>query len=219
MFIVGTVNKNAFKYLGLNLEEKESSIDITQKEYIEQIQSTTNEKSKTIHDKLDQIEVRKLRTLTGQLNWIVTQTRPDLLYECCDLLGKIKYATIEDAKRANKVLKKLKEENISVKVNTIESFVDTKFLVFHDASFANMAGSGSKGGYVIFLSDVFANKVTPIAWQPHRLKRVVNSTIGVETMALIEASGKAYCLRCMISEIVPSFSVPIVLRIAKHCTM
>ena len=44
MFIVGTVNKNAFKYLGLNLEEKESSIDITQKEYIEQIQPMTNEK-------------------------------------------------------------------------------------------------------------------------------------------------------------------------------
>ena len=163
--------------------------------------------------------MRNLRTLTGQLNWIVTQTRPDLLYECCDLLGKIKYATIEDAKRANKVLKKLQEENISVKVNTIESFVDTKFLVFHDASFANMARSGSQGGYVIFLSDIFANKVTPIAWQSHRLKRVVNSTIGVETMALIEASGKAYCLQCMISEIVPSFSVPIVLRIAKHCTM
>ena len=137
----------------------------------------TYEKSKTKHDKLDQIEVPNLRTLIGQLNWIATQTRPDLLYECCDLLGKIKYATIEDAKRANKVLKKLKEENISVEVNTIESFVDTKLLVFHDASFANMAGSGSQGGYVIFLSDVFANKVTPIAWQSHRLKRVVNSTI------------------------------------------
>ena len=211
VFIVGTVNKYAFKYLGLNLKEKESSIDISQKEYIEQIQPMTYEKSKTKHDKLDQIEVRNLRTLIGQLNWIATQTRPDLLYECCDLLGKIKYATIEDAKRANKVLKKLKEENISVKVNTIESFVDTKLLVFHDASFANMAGSGSQGGYVIFLSDVFANKVTPIAWQSHRLKRVVNSTIGAETMALIEASGKAYWLRCMISEIVPSFSVPI------HC--
>ena len=147
VFIVGTVNKYAFKYLGLNLKEKESSIDISQKEYIEQIQPMTYEKSKTN----------------------------------------------------------------SVKVNTIESFVDTKLLVFHDASFANMAGSGSQGGYVIFLSDVFANKVTPIAWQSHGLKRVVNSTIGAQTMALIEASGKAYWLRCMISEIVPSFSVPI------HC--
>ena len=205
-----------FTYLGL--EEKVSSIDISQKEYTEQIQPMTYEKSETKHDKLDQIEVCNLCTLIGQLSRIATQTRPDLLYEC--KIGKIKYATIKDAKRANKVLKKLKEENISVKVNTIESFVDTKLLVFHDASFANMAGSGSQGGYFIFLNDVFANKVTPIAWQSHRLKRVVNSTIGAKTMALIEASGKTYWLQCMIIEIVPSFSVPIYfLRIAKHCTV
>ena len=46
VFIVGTVNKYAFKYLGLNLKEKESSIDISQKEYIEQIQPMTYEKIK-----------------------------------------------------------------------------------------------------------------------------------------------------------------------------
>ena len=72
-----------------------------------------------------------------------------------------------------------------------DNLVDSKLLVFCDASFANMSKGGSQGGYIIFLSDAFGNKINPIAWQSHRIKRIVNSTLTAEAMELIEASEKS----------------------------
>ena len=45
---------------------------------------------------------------------------------------------------------------------------------------------------IIFWSDTFGNSINPIAWQSHRIKRIVNSTLAAEAIALTEASGKAY---------------------------
>ena len=50
----------------------------------------------------------------------------------------------------------------------------------------------------------------PIACQSHRIKRIVNSTLAAETMALIEASQKAYWIRCIINEIFPTITIPVI---------
>ena len=55
-------------------------------------------------------------------------------------------------------MKKLKK---TLKKNNI---ADSKLLVFCDALFANIAGGGSQGGYIIFWSDVFRNNMNLIAW-------------------------------------------------------
>ena len=53
-------------------------------------------------------QIHNLCALIGQFNWLATQTRPDILFKYCDLLGKIKSATIDGAKRANKLANKIK---------------------------------------------------------------------------------------------------------------
>ena len=68
-------------------------------------------------------------------------------FECCDLLGKIKSPTTDDAKRANKSVNKIKSEEIVVTLKKEDNLVDSKLLVFCDDSFANMSGGGSKEGY------------------------------------------------------------------------
>ena len=44
----------------------------------------------------------------GQLNWLASQSRPDILFDICQLSTKLGKANYHDAHRANKVLKKLK---------------------------------------------------------------------------------------------------------------
>ena len=88
--------------------------------------------------------------LTGQFYWSATQTRPDILFECCDLLGKTKSPTIDDAKRANKLVTKTKNKKIVETLKKEDNLVGSKLHVFCGASFANKAGRGSQGGYVIF---------------------------------------------------------------------
>ena len=90
------------------------------------------------------------------------------------------------------------------------NLADSKLLVFCDASFANMSGGGSQGGYIIFWSDAFENNINPIAWQSHRIKRIVNSTLAEEAMALIIASGKAYWIRCIINKIFATIAIPVI---------
>ena len=67
--------------------------------------------------------------LTGQFNWLAMQTRPDILFECCNLLGKIKSPTIDDAKRANKLVNKIKNEEIVVTLKKEDNLADSKLLV------------------------------------------------------------------------------------------
>ena len=155
-------------------------------------------------------QIHNLRALIGQFNWLATQTRPDILFESCDLLGKIKSPTIDDAKRANKLVNKIKSEERVMTLKKDDNLADSKLFVFRDPSFANMSGGGSQGGYIIFWSDAFGNNINPIAWQSHRIKRIVNSTLAAEAMALIKALGKAYWIRCIINKIFPTIAIPVI---------
>ena len=86
-----------------------------------------------------------------------------------------------------------------------DNLADSKLLVFCDASFANMEGGGFQGGYIIFWFDAFRNNINPIAWQSHRVKRIVSSTVAAEAMAFIEA----FWIRCIINGIFPTTVIPV----------
>ena len=81
------------------------------------------------NDLLNETEIHNLRALIGQFNWLAMQTRPDILFECCNLLRKIKNPTIDDAKRANKLVNKIKNEEIFVTLRKEDNLADSKLLV------------------------------------------------------------------------------------------
>ena len=110
IFGIGSINKKTFQYLGLDLEEGDSSIVISQSNYADSIEKLDGKKDK--NNLLNETEIHSLRAFIGQFNWLATQTRSDILFECYDLLGKIKSSTIDDAKRANKLVNKMKSEEI-----------------------------------------------------------------------------------------------------------
>ena len=65
---------------------------------------------------------------------------------------------------------------------------------------------------MIFLSDPLCQSVSLLAWQSRKVKRIVNSTLAAEALQMVDAAGKAYWLRCLLEEIIPTkIHVPI------HC--
>ena len=216
IFEIGSVNMKAFRYLGLDLKEGDSSIAVSQSNYVDSIKHLKLEGKKYKNYLLNRTEIHSIRVLIGQFNWLISQTRPDILFECCNLLGKIKIPTIYNAKRANKLDNKIKSEEIVVTLKKEDNLASSKLLVFCDASFANVGGGGSQGGYVIFWSDAFGNNINPIAWQSHRIKRIVNNTLAVEAMVLIAASGKAFWIRCIIKKIFSTIAVPVIWLTDSH---
>ena len=64
---------------------------------------------------LDKSEVRKLKGLIGQLQWVAKLSRPDIAFDVCELSTRVKEATTTDMKRANKIVLKIQSEPCTVR--------------------------------------------------------------------------------------------------------
>ncbi|XP_066911985.1 uncharacterized protein [Clytia hemisphaerica] len=201
-FEIGTEETGSFKYLGLNITQTKNGIQIEQTRYCQSIKPipVSKERKTQRNLPLGSGETKQLRMLVGQMNWAATQTRPDILFDCCELASKMKNATVADILDANKVLKKL-QNDVMIKLPPLKDINHLKFVVHSDASYANLNDGGSQGGYIILLSDDISKKLSPIAWQSKRIKRVVKSTLAAEMLALVEAAESCYWLQSILNEV------------------
>ena len=71
-------------------------------------------------DRMNDIDVKEYRALTGQLAWAAEMTRPDLCFDARELSTRNKEATYSDVKKANKVLKKAQKETPSEKKTVLQ---------------------------------------------------------------------------------------------------
>ena len=76
---------------------------------------------------------------------------------------------------------------------------DIRLEVFTDAAFGNLHDGGSRGGYLIFVSDGLRS--APLDWSSHRLKRVARSTLAAEAQALLDGISGAMYYRQLLMEI------------------
>ena len=117
IYEIRTEHVNSFKYLGLNIKQNKSAIMIDQVAYIQNISPIHigKERLSQKQDSVSNEELKSLRILIGQLNWVATQTRPDLLFGCCELMSFTKNAKVEDLIKANKLLKQAHEKDVVLK--------------------------------------------------------------------------------------------------------
>ena len=80
-------------------------------------------------------------------------------------------------------------------------------VICSDASFANVGGTESQGGHIIYITDG-KSLGFPLAWQSHRLKRVVKSTHAAETLAMVDAAETAVFLRMSVLELLSMTNIP-----------
>ena len=145
-------------------------------------------------------EITQLKMLAGQLNWIASQSRPDMCYAACAVGTSVKECTVEDICQANKFIKDAKSVEVSLQFPMLQDLSKVKLISFSDASFANLRGGGSQGGFLVFLQGC-NDKYALISWQSKKLKRVVKSTIAAETLALQDAAESCFMLRSQICEL------------------
>ena len=126
-------------------------------------------------------------SLVGQLNWLGTQTRPDISFDVCELSTVLNAATVDDVLRVNKVVKKVKRRRVTLQFQPLDCADGFTIECYGDASFGNLPEGGSQGGLVIFLVDSHGVKC-PLAWQSKKVRRVVKSALAAETLALLDAA-------------------------------
>ena len=204
-FNISREHQEHFTYVGLKIEQDQDQINLHQKNYIDEIRSVQTDETLGSDPcrEISEKEKKDLRSAIGQLNWISTQTRPDIAYDVCQASVSYKRATLKDIKHLNKVIRRAKDQEV---VLTFDKKIGTKMddcsiICYADASFKNLSDGGSQGGFLIFLYNENTNCLIPIQWQSKRIKRIVRSALAAECLALQDGVDAAYLIRELIKEI------------------
>ena len=148
-FRVSAESEGSFKYIGLQISQNNQCITVSQSDYLEDIQPIVGIESSEIP--LDPEELRALKSIAGSLNWISSHSRPDVSYDVCEVNKSIKDATHKDLFTANKGIRKAKSQNTKLEFPNLGNIEEARIVGYADASFKNLKGGASQGGYLIFL--------------------------------------------------------------------
>ena len=200
VFQISKEDANAFKYVGIEIQQVTGGIHMSQIQYTRELQEIKikAERKKNRQLAVTDEERQELRSVIGQLSWLSIQTRPDLSYDVCEISNSYKEAIVETLAKANKVIRRAKMKEISLFFPRM-NLNNIKLVVYTDASHANLPDAGSQGG--IYLEVVSGEKRAPLFWQSKRIRRVVKSSMAAETLALIEGIESAILMRNLLSEI------------------
>ena len=204
VFNIGLEETGCMKYLGLKVEQIPEHISLAITAYSKDLEEIdTSNLGSDKNRPLDQQEITLLRSKIGQLNWISSQSRPDLAYDSCIASNSTRKPTVGDIQLMNKIVRKSGGQNIQLLFPTSLKIKSCQIVAFCDASHANLPDRGSQGGFIIFLIDKIGT-YCPISWQSKRIKRVVNSTLAAECLAAVETAESCLLLQSTLCDILNS---------------
>lgn len=162
-FQVGLEEDKGFSYTGIEALSVEDEIQEQQWMYIKNLQ--------TIH--VDP-------TRATQQDAPLTDTEYDMLKSI--LATSTKHAAVKTLHCANKLIRELKSDEVTLRFWYLGKDSSLKPMVFSDSSMGNLPDGGTQGGHLIMLMGQIG-RFSPICWQSKRIRRVVRSTLAGETLA------------------------------------
>ena len=202
-FQISSEETALFRYVGIQIQQCSTGIYLSQEKYSKELEEIkiVKDDSNDQNRPLSPTEVKDLRRAIGRLNWLSTQTRPDLSYDVCELSSKIKDATTSTLNDVNRVIKKAKHRSSCMffpKMNLNSLSINC----YADASHGNLSDGGSQGG--IYTEIIDGSNTCAIEWQSKRIRRVAKSTMSAETMAMVDAVDSACYIKEVVKEILPN---------------
>ena len=201
-FQIGSCKESKFKYIGWNFDQKENGTIIDQNDYQEKILEIklAPQRENQRQCNLSEHEKKQYQELLGQLQWISSQTRPDIRFNVLECSTRSNSPQVDDVLKLNRVVKKLKKRTTQLFFPTLTHDISKlKLYVFSDASLCNLPDKVfSTHAHVIFL--VSDQDASPLSWCSKKIKRVVNDILSAECMALGHAIDEAMMLRNSILE-------------------
>ena len=210
-FHISREERNAFKYLGVELKQVPDGIILAQHDYLKSMNDELLPKE-DMKDKsrlASKEEQRMFRKGIGQLGWITSISKPEGAFMYCLLSTVQSRPKIEDFVRYKKIVRELKNCDSAIMFRKMD-LMSIQLSVFSDASFANLEGGGSQLGYIIFITDKHGTSA-PITWASKKAKRVARSTLTAETLSAVEAVDNALCSKTILEETLRKKIPPITL--------
>ena len=198
IFEIGRKCSTPLVFLGLSINQTEGGITMNQDDYINTLEEVKLNDSKNNDRILNKEEHKQYRRLCGSLNWVSTQTRPDISFDVAMITANVSAPTVKNMKLANKVVRNVKSTSYEITFCKLQ--LPFHLSVYCDASYGNLPNGGSQGGQIIFLSDE-NGLLSPITWTSKKVRRVCRSTISAETMSMLDAVDSSIWIGHILQEI------------------
>ena len=152
--VVGSTEKgDVFKYVGLNITQLNGEISLDQQRYIDSIKAITSDEFEKFGDNqedenlLNEIGQSFFKAKVGALNWLSTQTRPDISYDVMEFSTCYNKVTFRNLKDLNKCIKRIKQEDVKILFPKLDMNIEEwKLIIYGDGAFANLPDKTSSGG-------------------------------------------------------------------------
>jgi hypothetical protein len=212
-FKISREDMNAFKYVGINIDQGPGSISMDQRDYLESMKAellpkeTTKDTLRFVSDD----EKKIFKQGIGQLGWLAGVSKPEAAFTFCMLSTVQSKPQVADFIKYKKIVRDLKNYDSWLTISKL-NLDEAQIAVFSDASFANLSGGASQLGYIVFLHDNAGNCV-PLTWASKKAKRVARSTLTAETLAAVEAVDVAFVSQRVLAEVLVRGAPPIMLYV------
>ena len=185
-FEISKRNQSPFKYIGWNINQDSDGVIIDQVDYQNSIQPMiiTKERSNQTNYELGENERKEYQQLLGKLQWISSQSRPDVRFSVLECSIAANKPLVSDALKINRVVKKLQKVSLYLFLPSLSlDLTQWKIIGFADAALCNLPDKvSSTNGHIIFLTD--GSRAAPMSWSSRKIKRVTRTIISAECIAL-----------------------------------
>ena len=135
------------------------------------------------------------------------------MFEASNLAAFVKGATVQNIIDDNKVILKLKSEEVALKFQFLGNENALELVIFSDASLGNLPDGGTQDGHFIMI--FWENgRFSPLYWQSKRIRRVVRSTLAGEALALADGVDSGMFLATLFAELTTGKAKPELLPIS-----
>ena len=159
------------------------------------------DRSKNQDAELTTEEKSILRKCAGKLGWLARGSRPDLIFSQIEMSTKFINGKVRDLIQASKVMRKVKSSEAFLLIRGLGPVSGWTIEVWTDASLSNLNEGVNSTGAVLILLVNNAGDCAPIVWQANKIKRIVNSTLEAECLALVEGLKEAIYVREVVEEL------------------
>ena len=202
------------KEIRLKFDEARSEyyLSFTQTKFIEALE-VPKIKGKG-EETLQPADLPDYRSVSGSLQWVSGQTRPDVAatISLCSKGSKATYKDLGLMCDAIKFLKQTKDEGFNMYPTSIDG--NTILVSYADSSWANAEGFASQHGSLVLFSDARVTEQvrhgTLVDWKSGRSSRVCRSTLAAEAVAADASVDRSVYLNYMLSELIqqkPAFQI------------
>ena len=186
-------------------QASDKSISMNMASFVDKIRPVNVPRGSEPGDRLSDAQIKVLRAVNGSMNWLSSQSRPDLSVQMSLSQQSFPSPKISDFRRINQAVRRAKlDRELSVNFTPIDPQALT-VACHSDAAFANV-GDHTQGGYIIgftekCLQEGEESTWCPATWRSYRLPRAVSSTRAAEAQAMSTATGTVEWMLLLLAEV------------------